>query len=570
MTTVALTRRVRVPRWLPLTGLTALVLGSTVSGLPNHWVQDDLPIIAANPALHSLARPWSAFLTSYWPDPFPRELYRPLTSTILTAEWVVGGGNPLLFRVISILCYLAATVAVWRLAALLLRPGPAWLAAAWFAVHPVHVEAVAVAVNQAELLAGGLAAALTLFYIKLRRAGEPITGRALALLAGGYLAASLCKESGLMLPALLLAAEVTVIEDRRPWREKLAALRPLLLTLILLGLVVIEARNLVLKGNTTGTFTAEALFGLGIGGRALTMLGVVPEWLRLFFWPDHLRIDYSPQVIVAATHWGMPQTLGTIALAGAVAAAWFCRRRRPVVTFGILWVAIGLFPVSNVLVPTGIVLAERTLFLATIGVVIASMDVIGDFARRVLVPSSAGRIVMGTGTSLLLAMGLTRSYSRQTVWFDLPTLWFHAIIDAPNSYRAHHAYAQILFKAGAQRSAEYHYRRSLELFPRAWPIYLDYADKLREAGQCDPAVKLYYRLLLYNPSHSAARASLVGCLVYLGDYVAAAREARLGVSYGYQPKSFALYAQIADSAAQVKAPPGSIQLPPPVDTMPKQ
>ena len=67
---------------------------------------------------------------------------------------------------------------------------------------------------------------------------------------------------------------------------------------------------MVLGGDTKGSFTAEALGGLGVGGRALTMLTVVPEWFRLFLWPAHLRADYSPQEIVAATQWGMDQTFG--------------------------------------------------------------------------------------------------------------------------------------------------------------------------------------------------------------------------------------------------------------------
>ena len=114
------------------------------------------------------------------------------------------------------------------------------------------------------------------------------------------------------------------------------------------------------------------------------MLGVVPEWFRLFFWPEHLRADYSPHEIVGATHWGVAQTFGAALLvADLLSSRGRAGAPRPAVTFGILWTAIGMSLVSNVLFATGIVLAERTLFLATIGVVIAGGELLWSLGSRI-------------------------------------------------------------------------------------------------------------------------------------------------------------------------------------------
>lgn len=552
-------------RWLAPATLVLLVVAAAFTGLGNQWVQDDLPIISVNDRVHSFAAPWRHFAEAYWPSPYPSELYRPLTIILFAAEWSVGGGNPVLFRVVSILLYALATLAVFALGRRLLPPGAAWLAAALFAVHPVHVEAVAVAVNQAELLVGGLMALLTALYIDRRRRGPLAPGWSLGF-AAAFLAGGLVKEHALMLPGLLAAAELTVIADPRPWRERLRGLRLHYLLLVLMAVVVVLARDAVLIGNTKGTFTAEALIGLSLPQRALTMLGVVPEWVRLLVWPAHLQADYSPSEIVGATGWGMAQTLGALLLVVLAAQAWLQRRRRPTVAFGIMWIAIGLFPVSNVLVPTGIVLAERTLFLASIGAVLAGTDALWAVGQRLYTRSSLLRIALGTAIGGVLLMGATRSASRQQVWSDLPTLWHQTLIDAPLSYRAHHAYAQILFAAKAQRSAEFHYRRSMELFPAAWVVTRDLADKYRESGQCEPAVRLYRQLLRLSPENVAGRGALIACLFHLGEYAAAGREARIGVEFGYQPKTFALYATVADSALRIGAPAGTISAPPPVDS----
>ena len=94
-----------------------------------------------------------------------------------------------------------------------------------------------------------------------------------------YLAAALFKENALILPGLLLLAEVTVV------REPRGTLRPLYLACGLAFALLIAARSEVLGGDTVGTFTAPALTGGGPGGRALTMLGVVPHWARLLAMP---------------------------------------------------------------------------------------------------------------------------------------------------------------------------------------------------------------------------------------------------------------------------------------------
>jgi hypothetical protein len=561
-------KHLQFPDWLAPAALAMLALGSSVSCLGNQWVQDDLVIIKVNTLVHTLARPWTFFIQSYWPAPYARDLYRPFTTWLLAAEWVVGGGRPVLFRIVSILLYLGVTFAVYRLARRLGNRGAAWVAAACFAVHPVHVEAVAVAVNQAELIVAGLLALLMTAYIDRRRSGVPLTGRWVAAMSAGFGVALMFKEHAILLPALMVAAELTVIDDRRPWRERFAAVRLLFLTLLLVSVAFVGVRTVVLHGNTKGSFTAEALQGLGLGGRALTMLGVVPTWFRLFLWPRHLRADYSPMEIVAATRFGGAEILGAILLVLTVWIAWVCRRTRPQITFGILWAGIGMALVSNVLFATGIVVAERTLFLASIGVVIAAGDFLWLAGSWIHARGSAGRILSVAAAAVLLTMGLTRSASRQLVWHDIPSLWFQSVIDAPLSYRAHHAYGAVLFDVKMERSAEIEYRRAIQLFPKGIPVYIDLADKYRIAGHCDPAIREYQEILRMVPGHTTVRASEVACLLYLGRYREAAAEARLGASYGVQNKTLAFYAEIADSAARVHAPLHSINLPPPVDSVP--
>lgn len=541
--------------------LVLLALAATWTGLANDWVQDDIPVILRNDALHTMATPWRVFTTAYWPKPFAPDLYRPLTSLLLALEWGAGGGRPLLFKVASILLYVAATLAAWRLARRVLSEGAAWCVAALFAVHPVHVEAVAVAVNQAELLVATILALVVAAYIDRERAGTSPTARWVAGILGTYVLAVLVKEHALVLPALLVAAEVTVLDRGVALRDRLRRHRALLVGFPVAVVLLVVVRRLVL-GSARGSFVAEGLSHSGIGGRALTMLSVVPEWGRLLAWPAHLQADYSPREIVAATGIDSPQLVGILLLFLAVVLFFKTRRSRPAIAFGIAWLAVALGPVHNVLVPTGIVLAERTLFLASIGFLLAGVGLL-EVGREQLARTRPGlaRMTVASGMLALLVMGATRSASRQRVWHDIGTLWHQSVIDAPYSYRAHHAYAQVLWEAKSYRTAEWHYRAAIALWPDAWTISLELADKYRLDGLCEPAIPLYQSVLAADPKRVEGRGSLVACFLYLGRYAEAARIAREGIPLGLEVPRLERLAATADSAAMVGAPPRSVRLP---------
>ena len=539
--------------------LLALALASSVVSLRNGWAQDDRPIIERNEAVHTLAHPTTFFTESYWPKPYPPALYRPLASISYALQWVIGGGRPWVFRATSILLLAIGGLALFRLASQLLPAPIAWLAAAFFVVHPVHVEAVAAAVNQSELVVGLVAAILLGGYLR-GRTGPAVSVRFGATMFGLLLVALLFKESAAVLIGIILGAELLLVREPRPLRARLATIRPLILVMVLGVAAFAAIRSLALGGDVLGTFVAEGLEGQTMGERALTMLGVVPHWLRLLLWPSHLRGDYSPSEIVSATSWGVDQSFGASILAAAIVATVVTWRRAPIVAFGLVWTGLALFPVSNVVVPTGVVAAERTLYLPSMGMMLA----IGGIAE--LIAARAQRLLLwllGATAGVVIILGASRSASRQTVWRDNDTFWRQTVIDAPRSYRARHAYAQILSAAGQQEAANREFKIAIGLFPKAWGAYFAHANELRRAGLCEDAVIFYQRTLLIEPTAAAARNGMIACLMHLARYpeagAAASEGIRVATSAG-QRKLYGRFLAIADSAESARAPAGTIKL----------
>src|SRR5262245_42681908 len=233
---------------------------------------------------------------------------------LFAIEWVVARGSPHVFHSVNIALNAAVSVAVFALATLMVPTWAAWLAAALFAVHPVHVEAVANVVGQSELLVGLMLCVGVWIYVKARRGPEDgRTGaqvpasRAVAIVLL-FAIACLAKEHAMVLLALLLLAELLLVRDYRPWRGCWGELRPLTLGLAAVAVAFLAARSLVLRGVAWfHPFIVFHTLNLSYSDRVLTMLGVAPDWLRLVLWPARLSMDYSPPSVSIAQGPGLDQ-----------------------------------------------------------------------------------------------------------------------------------------------------------------------------------------------------------------------------------------------------------------------
>ena len=111
-----LPKRGQHPDLLGMGLVVAVALAASLAGIGNGFAQDDVVLIAQNARIHQLAN-WREIIASpYWPPPWSPDLYRPLMALLLAFEFAVGGGAPLVFRVLSYLLYAAAALLVFTLA----------------------------------------------------------------------------------------------------------------------------------------------------------------------------------------------------------------------------------------------------------------------------------------------------------------------------------------------------------------------------------------------------------------------------------------------------------------------
>jgi tetratricopeptide (TPR) repeat protein len=203
-----------------------------------------------------------------------------------------------------------------------------------------------------------------------------------------------------------------------------------------------------------------------------------------------------------------------------------------VLAFGLAWLGLALLPVSNLIAATGVVVAERTLFLPSAGAMLA---VGGGLAAGYAALARRGAGYAGAGlaaTAALLLVGALCSSRRQLVWREAPGFFRRLEVDAPDTYRAHLVasmhYAETNRLVDAERAA----RRSLELYRQDPQVFEQLGQNLRRLGRCREALPVLREAVEHFPDRTIARSRLVECAPTSGDTAEARRVAEDGVRRG--------------------------------------
>jgi protein O-mannosyl-transferase len=468
--------------------LAALVYANS---LRNGFAYDDVHIIVNNRAIQSLETLPGALTQPYWPDVYGRELglWRPLTTGVFGLMHVVGGGSPLVFHAANVLAHAAASVLVLLLCAALMPLLPSLLAGLLFAVHPVHVEAVANAVGLAELLSAVVMLTACLVHVR----GPERSGWGHAFTLGAlYAVAFGVKESGVTLPALIFLVDAA---RRRVALDDLGAYvrdrwRPYLLMAVVAA-AMLAGRYAVLRSiaNPFAPVGADLLTEIP---RIWTLGEVWTHYVRLWVFPLDLAADYAPNVIPVSFGWHAANTLG-VGLALCVLLASLILWRKPelrpdaltarAAAFGVVWFVIAISPTSNVLFLSGVLLAERTLYLPSVGLAAATGWLVVRLARE-------RPRVAWVALVLALTFGAVRTWTRTPVWRDNQTFFLTMLRELPHAGRSQWILGDQFISVGSLSQGLVAYRAAVDILGGHYTVVTRIAERLMTAGEYDAAERL--------------------------------------------------------------------------------
>lgn len=505
-----------------------LACAAYANSLGNGFAYDDNFIIPLNPTV--VAGDWRGALSSpYQPDALEGAgLFRPVTSLSFTLEWMAFGANPLGYHILNLIFHGLACLLVFFLLLEMSAILPALAGAGLFAVHPLHTEVVANVVGRAELYAAIFFLAGCLLYWR----GHGWTGwrRHLRLVGLGclYLLSLGAKEIGVTLPLVLLLLEAFRLRlggrnggldrgevpgdpasdpvmdrgDGAPLVVRLSreASSYLLLFVVLVGYLAF--RGMVL-GTLIGEVSAPTFRALGPGARLLTAVSLWGQYARLLLFPLDLAADYGPAVLFPAEGIDGAFVLGALVLVGLAYASVRAFRAGPPLTLlalGILWFFVVVLPVSNLLFPTGVLLAERTLYLPSVGLSLAVAGITSRWMEGT-VRVRWGALAFG----ILILLGFfARTVLRNPAWMSTYVVLETLNREHPESHLAFLNRGVGLARVGELEAARGEFAMALRLAPERYGTLTQVAAFLGRVGDWTEAESLLQRAIAMAPGRDDA------------------------------------------------------------------
>ncbi len=456
----------------------ALVAMSYGPALANGFIWDDDAYVTNNVALRSLHG-----LYDIWLKPGATPQYYPLVFSAYWVEYGVWGLDPRGYHLVNVLLHATSTLLVWRLLARLAVPG-GWLAAAIFAVHPVHVESVAWITERKNVLSCALALGSILAYLRFsppeivsaldatsRTTRHPWCHYGLALVL--YIAALLSKTVTASVPAILLVIYWWK-RGHIAWRDA-ARLAPFFAVgLAMSGITIwIERAHVGAGGEEWELSSVDRVL---VAGRALWF------YAGKLLWPETLVFFYPRWVIDSHVAW---QYLFPSAALAALCGLWLLSDRlghgplaAVLVFVGVLTPALGFFDVYPFRYSF---VADHFQYHASIALIALVCACCVHGSERMARPLR--RLAPLAGIGVVLSLG-TLTAQRTLVFRDVASLYENTLELNPAAWAACQNLGGHLYLQGNYDAAIVQFRRAIAIrnqLARDNPRNREYQEQLATA-----------------------------------------------------------------------------------------
>jgi protein O-mannosyl-transferase len=416
--------------------LSALVLAASVfavypPALWNGFVWDDTALILRDPLIRSWRLIPEGFQHFLFTDATASDFYRPIQRLTYTLDYGAFAFRPAGYHLTSILCHLAAALALLLLATELLnlfgvderkRRWIAFCAALAWAIHPVHTAAVVYVSGRADPLAAAFG--FLGLYVAIGSFRADGAKRWILLFAAGalFLLSALSKESGILF--LLLWCAILLLIKK--WTEFLPA------TVVVLFVITIYL-SLRLPAEHVPAPRLRPPAPLLV--RPIVTARAVAEYAGLVLAPINLHMDRDVETHPEGAEdarannaaWREMQTLLGLLLAGGVVYwMWRSRKQAPAVSGCLLLAIIAYLPVSGIF-PLNATVAEHWIYVPTAFLFLAAGLTISQF--------SISTAIIGSALAVWFIFLGARTWIRTFDWKDQRTFLERTITSGGDSAR---------------------------------------------------------------------------------------------------------------------------------------
>lgn len=417
------------------------------------FVFDDISAIKENPDLKPNTPITNLFLHDFWGTPMHKEQshksYRPLCVLTFRLNYLVHELQAAGYHIVNVALHSIVCLLYYRMCGLFLCESSSFVAALLFAVHPVHTEAVTGVVGRAETLSsvffiGSLLAYSTATSTQvLVPRGVRVSTRWLWLLTSVLLAttAMLCKEQGITVIALCLVYELFAVQKVNggellrflesivsgkgyvPGWVSDSAPRIFLLVVATLGLMLARVNIMGAQLPVFTKFDNPASVSES-PTRQLTYNYLLSVNAGLLVFPQALCCDWTMgtiPLIESATDIRnfATLTLYIVVIMLSIHALFLAPRQyAPATIMGLSLLILPFLPATNLFFPVGFVVAERVLYIPSMGFCLLVAQGFNNLIERV-----QGKKLLWMCLVSLLTIHAIKTHVRNADWKDEYTIF---------------------------------------------------------------------------------------------------------------------------------------------------
>ncbi len=364
-----------------------------------------------------------------------------------------------------------------------------------FSLHPVQTESVTYIITRSEILGTFFCLIGVLLYIRLMPSRSMV--HFVLIIAGvvaTYALAMESKEWAPVLPLLLLLVDYVFLSGGNGKRfvKRFAETSTLIFFMLMVAGIYLYNLKTSYKGDIDAGFSVTEMTH---GQYFLSQFNVLAYYVKLFFVPTNLRLDYDFPVVSSLLEFPTYLTLPFVVL--LLGLGIFTVRRSPVLSFAILWFYIAVAPSAGV-IPIADLIFEHRLYFPMVG--------FGIFAAYLVwrVFQLEGLRRFECGAYLLLAVLVTcytvGTVKRNRAWSSIEALWKDSAEKSPGKarpqanlgFRYLEMYQEGLKGPAVLDDAEAHLARAVELKPNHDVAYLNLGlvHQAKAEGGFSPAENL--------------------------------------------------------------------------------
>ncbi len=512
----------------------ALLLGALIllgvlpyfNTLGNSFVYDDDFQVVQNPYLRNFHHLRQIVASSVWSFRYtnvPTNYYRPLMQVQYLLLYQIYGplayvfhlGNVILHALVVILLFLV-TRRVFRSETI------GFLAAAIFALHPIHTEAVAWVAAVSDLQLGVFLLLSFWFFLNLGDAQRKRWWTA-PMMCICFFLALFSKEPAIAFPLIATAYQHFFAEDRTrtPWREMVRRYAPLwIVAATYLTARIAFMGSLIPRVQRPRLPWSQAILS------SVTLAG---DYLTKLVWPVKLATFYS---FSPTTSWrNLGFVSGAAWLAGAGLLFLLLWKKQRMATFGMVWLFLLLAPALNARWMAVNVFSERYLYVPSMGfcwmvaVGIVALWNSGGVSRRAW--AKAG--VATTGVALAALMTL-RIIERNRNWHDDISFFGVAVKQNPNNADTHSDYGSALWTMSRTDEALREWHTALAIDPNNMYALDNLGMVALGHKRYDEAVVLLRHAVSIKPNNTDGLLGLAQALAGLGQSAEAESKFRAAIA----------------------------------------